>query len=319
MLPRLAHDGASPHAVLPDGATARVRTAVSDVKHPAIRQYHPATFLERGVAIPFTTPLLYGTRARPGEHHGADLIIPNPSGGRGVYIMSWSGMAQLCTPTLHDRIFNEQIALLGAITPASIRRVARIIALEGLAGEQAMEAADAAMKAETNERTVTNFQLLMRLVEQAAASNSPPFVSRGPLAPDAARRAQLAVDWAARCTGRPVNWVANALEQLADVITPVGIGGYDTRARLPRLLSTLREVRRDIDFWSSTQVEEDLTAHCQVIRTLADLTLSLGDNILQQAQKLTADVVALLCRWANEHDMVAEEATRPAWLLDGWD
>ena len=96
---------------------------------PAVRLYHPATFLERGVAIPFTTPLLFGTRARPSERHGSELIIPNPSGGRGVYVLSWAAIAQLCQPTLHDQIFNEHIAALVAVTPASIRRVAREIRL----------------------------------------------------------------------------------------------------------------------------------------------------------------------------------------------
>src|SRR6516165_10382513 len=104
---------------------------------PAIRQYHPATFLERGVAIPFTTPLLYGTRARPSERHGTELIVPNPSGGRGVYVLSWGAVSQLCQPTLHDQIFNERIAGLVAVTPTAIRRVARDIAMEGLAGEAA--------------------------------------------------------------------------------------------------------------------------------------------------------------------------------------
>src|ERR1700712_5461419 len=54
-----------------------------------MRPYHPTTFLERGVAVPFTTPMLAGTRARPAEKQGLELVIPNPSGGRGVYIMAW--------------------------------------------------------------------------------------------------------------------------------------------------------------------------------------------------------------------------------------
>jgi hypothetical protein len=292
---------------------------VSGERRPTVRLYHPATFLERGVAIPFTTPLLYGTRARPSERHGSELIIPNPSGGRGVYVLAWPAIAQLCQPTLHDQIFNEHIAALVAVTPATIRRVAREIAMEGLAGEAAMKATATAIKVEANDRIVANFQLLMRLVDQAATSPAPPFAKAGPKAPDPARRAQLAVEWAALRIGRPATWVAKELERLADVLTPVGTTTNDAQARLPRLLTRLRAMRHEIDAWSENELEEDLTSHGHVVCTLADLTLALGHAVLSQAQDLMTDMLALLERWGTEQDSVVELATRPEWLLDGWE
>jgi hypothetical protein len=53
---------------------------------PLAQSYDPATFLERGAVVPFTTPLLSGTRARKAERGGAELLVPNPSGSskRGV-------------------------------------------------------------------------------------------------------------------------------------------------------------------------------------------------------------------------------------------
>lgn len=292
---------------------------MSDRPSLVIRQYHPATFLERGVAIPFTTPLLYGSRARPGERYGTDLIIPNPSGGRGVYILSWAAMAQLCTPTLHDRIFNEQIAMLPAVTPATIRRVARAIAMEGLAGGDAKRAAQAAIDAERNDRMVTNYNLLMRLVAEAATAPMAPFARTGPQAPNAARQAQLAVDWASRSVGRPAAWVASALEALADIMTPLGTHTQDGEARLPRLIATLRQVRAGIEGWAADQVDQDLIAHCQMVRVLADLTLMLGASVLKQAQDLTTNMIDLLRRWGTEPEVVADLAARPDWLLDGWE
>ena len=59
---------------------------------PLIQAYLPATFLERGVAVPFTTPMLAGTRARPSERGGTELLVPNPSGGTGVYILPWGSL-----------------------------------------------------------------------------------------------------------------------------------------------------------------------------------------------------------------------------------
>ena len=101
---------------------------MSQTHLPSVQPYHPTTFLERGVSIPFTTPMLGGARARPGGRPGngqaLELIVPNPSGGRGVYIMPWQSITTLCRPTLHDKVFNTRIGGLAAVTPAVIRRIA---------------------------------------------------------------------------------------------------------------------------------------------------------------------------------------------------
>ena len=129
---------------------------------PPIQAYHPMTFQERGVLIPFTTPLLGGTRARPGEKSGLELVIPNPSGGSGVYIMGWSAITALCRPTLHDRQLSERVAAISHILPSTIKRVAREVATEGLAGEEAAKAALTAENADQHDRTATNLLLLSR-------------------------------------------------------------------------------------------------------------------------------------------------------------
>ena len=46
----------------------------------------PRTFLEWGVAVPFTTPLLSSGRVRPGRRGRPEMLMANPSGGRGLYV-----------------------------------------------------------------------------------------------------------------------------------------------------------------------------------------------------------------------------------------
>src|SRR5207253_8622990 len=87
-----------------------------------------------GVAVPFTTPLLTGARARPAQRGRAELIVPNPSGGRGVYVLPWSGVRELCRPTVHDTRLNEMVAALPSVTPSAIRAAARQIAAQGQIG-----------------------------------------------------------------------------------------------------------------------------------------------------------------------------------------
>ena len=84
-------------------------------------KYQPTTFLERGVVLPFTTPALLGGRIRPGERKSAELVLANPAGAEGVYILPWSGMPDVCTPTLHDRALWGRVAQLAILTPRTVR------------------------------------------------------------------------------------------------------------------------------------------------------------------------------------------------------
>src|ERR1700679_4215228 len=92
---------------------------------PLVSSHHPTTFLERGVAVPFTTPMLLGARARPSDRGGIELIVPNPSGARGFYIVPWSGVCRLCRPTVHDPRLYQRIAEREGVTPSSIRVAAQ--------------------------------------------------------------------------------------------------------------------------------------------------------------------------------------------------
>lgn len=285
---------------------------------PPVKPYHPTTFLERGVAVPFTTPLLGGTRARPAAKQCLELVIPNPSGGRGVYIMSWTSITSLCRPTLHDKVFNERIAVLDSVTPATIRRVARTIAAEGLAGEEAMHAAQAAANADKDDRVVTNYKLLMILVEQvshlmAATTRAGP----EPIGP--AARAQMTVDWISPRLGQPSTWTATALENLADIMATIGIGTGGSTGRIPRLVAQLRQVRTDLFDWSRVQREKDQASYVQMVCMVADLTLTLAGATLAKAQAMTGNMVDLLRTWAADPNAVIQLTARPEWLLDGWE
>ena len=93
---------------------------MSQTTVPLVASHHPTTFLERGVAVPFTTPMLLGARARPSDRGGIELIVANPSGGRGTYILPWVGICRLCHPTVHDTRLYQRIAGSQGVTPASI-------------------------------------------------------------------------------------------------------------------------------------------------------------------------------------------------------
>ncbi len=285
----------------------------------APKLHHPATFLERGVALPLTTPLLAGARARPSDSQRLELIILNPSGGRGVYILPWAGIASFCRPTMHDSLFNQRISALPHVTPAIIRRIARQIAAEGLAGEDACEAAQVAAEADKADLILANYQLLMRLHKQASADLALTGQAMDSLGPDKAAQLRAAVDWAAAKVGRNGDWVAAALEQLAELMAGLGVSDSGAKARIQRQLDTLGQARVDIDRWTEARQDEAMTEYGAMFYAVSGLTLSLAETALAEARRLSSNMVELLQRWGNEPGGVRELTGRPEWLLDGWD
>ena len=280
--------------------------------------YHPTTFLDRGVSVPLTTPLLAGTRARPGERGGLDLIVPNPSGGRGVYILPWAAINDLCRPTLHDRMLTERIAALKRITPSGLRRVAREVAIEGLAGRQASAAASLADKAEAEAAIITNFHLLLAFIEQTERpeENEVPPEREHPV--ELERRAKRATARVGPRLGMTTDGIGACLEEMSIVFSQVGVGPRAGQARMPRLLAQLGTVQEGLARWAGAHMDES-GSWAAMAANAAEMTINCTRPILAEAQALGSDVSGLLRTWRGDSATVMRKVIRPDWLLDGWE
>ena len=115
-----------------------------------------------GVHLPFLAPMLGAVRLRPGPH-GLEFVLPNPSGGRGVYVAAWSVVAGFAAPNLHDTLLVGRLSGLDSIGPADVRQAARLVALDGHAGREAADAARQAQDALDIAALRLRAQLLMSL------------------------------------------------------------------------------------------------------------------------------------------------------------
>ena len=317
---------------------------MSDPSQPNwIASFRPVTFVERGVAVPFTTPMLAGTRARPSPASGgpgaseagggaagrAELLVPNPSGARGVYVIPWNGLQDFCRPTMHDVLLSRQVAGLGAITPRSIAAAAREAAASGTAGREASEAAREADRALERTRMATNFTLLLALLRQAesAAPGSP--LPEQDLPERVERRARATIARLAPALGRAPAVIAQDLEAIAGLLAPVGLAtelapggrfstGLGGPARLPRILQSLVALEAAALDWVERHDDESAMA-ARLVSEAAALTARCAHRTIAEAQALALDVVGLLRLWASAPQQIAEIAGRTEWLLDGWE
>ncbi len=282
-----------------------------------IEGWQPASFLERGVAVPFTTPQLAGARLRASERGGLELVVPNISGALGVYILPWEGVPALCSPTLHDRRLTERLAAVRRVSPAAVRQAARDVAAEGLAGREAAAAAAAARLRAEEQRRLANYEMLVLLVQQT----EPQEPGRVPPEQEARaaleQRARAALTGLAPRFGRSTEALTIMLEELAALFGPIGIGRQAAAARLPLAMAGLAALADGLRVWQEQAGAGD-GVDAERVEAAARAMLPLAAAALAEAQALLDNLPALLRDWAADPAAVTRRAGEADWLLDGW-
>ncbi len=249
----------------------------SNTSHP-----QPATFAERGVSVPLTSPALTGMRVRSGGSH-LELVLANPSGARGIYVVPWAAVPDMFQPTLHDlRLLAALDARVGereVIGPARVQAAARHVALEGAAGRQARAAVEAAMAAD-KARVAAAAQYLVSALA---------FVGAG--CPNAAEA-----------------------EALARMVADLGIGPGAADAPVPNAIAALGRLRDNLLSWAGRHPEDTAPAH--LVAALA-ANAAAGAGVALAAARHSSPA-ALMLAWRAGPGRVAALAARPVWILDGW-
>lgn len=282
--------------------------------------FEPATFVDRGVNLPFTTPLLFGARARPQEDgSGLEVIIANPSGGDGVYIFPWAAIPQICTPTLHDRRLWQLLRDETSLTPRSVQDAAETAALEGLAGRGAAAAVQEARAARDARRKRINFGLLLNLIKRTEGPNpgSPPPELDDPR--QLMVRSQRAVARSAAQLHTTTEAVAAALEELSKAFNGFGLPQDNQPAPARHLLAELEKTTRSVASWREDSPDDTTSATTNLVLHSLELTVQCAAQAVEEFDVLISDTIAALDAWQKDCEDVSQRLTRLDWLLDGWD
>lgn len=282
--------------------------------------FEPTSFRERGATIPFTTPLLLNARIRDSASgRGFEMVVTNPSGGRGALILPWTSMLDICSPTLFDRHLWESLANGTDISPIGIRHEAQRLASMGLAGRQAALAAKDAQRREHISQRLMRSMLLESLIFATETPNEAAGRVNGGEAEVFLKRAERAVARAAAVAGMPLADFTADLEDLAIALsgaTPE-IEGED--ARLRHMIADLSRMADEITDWAADQQPEAThVMAAQFIVATARQTLECAEYALTETDSLISDLGLLVPKWKAEKDRVLERARGPDWVLDGW-
>ena len=327
---------------------------------PLIQSYRPRTFRERGVSVHFTTPILAGARLRRGGAgaiclserpligHGRagqnaaeqlragalEVLVPNPAGGRGVYLLPWAEVSALCRPTMHDVILGQTIDASDSdparpLSPLTLRAAARQVAALGLAGRPAAHSASLAMQKQANRLTGTRFTLLMEAILQTETGTMIGPQLEQEIPSEIERRGAIAMMRFATELGQPVKRIAETMDFLAELYAEIGIGFGTGEAANARLMAAMATLRGDLlkqgpssQNESPKPVLEDnayTSRHAMDIASNAELTARMASVPLVEARGRLSSLVPLMQDAIAAPADVMERFMRPGWLLDGWE
>ncbi|HMR29647.1 MAG TPA: hypothetical protein PKA13_03095 [Geminicoccaceae bacterium] len=283
---------------------------------PTATSCRPSTFQERGVAVPFTTPALAQARVRAVRPPAVELIVANPSGGRGWYVLPAEKVVDSLRLTLHDRLLLEAVRCLPALSPATVRGAARRTAAAGSAGREAAHAVAEAEQREAREQAQAACLLAAGLLKRTVRSE----LDRRALDADDDRtresmRAALAEVAPALETSQ--GRLAACLDEIARHVVPVGLADGLFESRASRTIEALDRFASEVRAWALLE-PEDRRPGVELIATCADTTLSRARTCLQRLWMALDATPQLVRQWLADPEVVVARLALPDWLLDGW-
>jgi len=284
-----------------------------------LAQNQAATFLARGVSLPFTTPMLAGARLRSGERNAKELVIKNPSGGTGSYILPWAALADICLPTAHDRRLLDLVAAEPVLSPGAARRTTGQVVQEGLAGRAAEAAWSAAERRRIGDRLRANFMLLILTIRQNETPEEAVIPPERDHPEQLERRAKRALARLGGMLGIPANDMAGCLEEVAALLQDIGIPGHQEPALTRRRMMELEALSRGIAEWNEASLAARDSPASAIIVGSVEMTLAGCRRVLMELEALIVDPLALLRRWLNDPVALRQLVSRAEWLLDGWE
>lgn len=285
---------------------------------PAWPQRRPDHRLDPGVHLPFTAPMLCGVRVRASQRE-LEFILPNPSGGRGVYVAGWSVVTDFAAPTLHDTLLVGRLAGCHSIGPADVRDAARLVALDGHAGPHAAEAARQALAGLAIASLRLRALFLLTLARRTGFDR--PEQEMSCLDPAGFSRLAGRIGW-------PAPRLADAIERLsvqfASIMAGSGRGAGSnpaprTSGRWGRLLSLVYRLRQALAEEQHDRSGPDVMILSRIVEA-ADRCIHRAERLLPEIDAMLADPQRLLDDWRDGSGaMVSPWLNALETAFDGWD
>jgi ElaB/YqjD/DUF883 family membrane-anchored ribosome-binding protein len=113
--------------------------------------------------------------------------------------------------------------------------------------------------------------------------------------------------------------VEAAIEALASVFMPLGKRDDSVTGHIRAAMAELQSFIKEIDQWLAPGRDNARGLRAEFLLRKAKLTLMCTQAAINELDRVLDDTTILLRAWQRDQASVLRRASRPQWLLDGWD
>ena len=281
-------------------------------------KFWPLTFSERGVLVPFTTPLLAAGRIRGKDLKTAEILMPGLAGGRGTYVIPWKSVPEMFKLTVHDRALHEAICEAPDFSPREIRMAALRVAQLGLAGRAASGSARALLQREDSLELVARFFLTLRIVERLATE--PLTLAELGTTPGQKKAGRILAGIAGS-----LGWTYDDLHERIDIwsktVSQVGLSEMPAEAMARKLINRLKPLGDQFLEWRKGETEDQIdgAADAQLASDISRETWRLATEYATDIDVTVKQPAESLRNWTVTLRATERAVQKLLWILDGWE
>lgn len=282
-------------------------------------RHWPRTFTERGVSVPFTTPVLAQARMRKrSKDEEAELLVSGLSGAKGIYVIGWRSVREIFTRmTTHDQRLYAALATRNRIVPEGVRKISLKISNSGLAGPQAAATAKASLEEMENEKLLANYHLVSTVLKSHSKDKKGITVADLATAKGRQKVKDRLSEIGSRFSLSADEFYSN-LEEWSDTMAAMGLPDVPMKTRYRRMRDNLREFATSILEWARNDRSESAQG-AKLVGQVAEATLILLDLEFENVDKMAQELGPTMQNWKANKVALAQAVERVSWMLDGWD
>jgi hypothetical protein len=163
-----------------------------------------------------------------------------------------------------------------------------------------------------------NFLLLLDLIRRTETREEAVVPPQSDTPVQIELRAKRAVARFAPRLGVSPEIIAAWLEAIASAFCGVGIPGDPSPTRTRALVAGLQAMVGQIELWVAQSLDPSEQQAAVLVMDAARLTLACATAAFRDLDGLLSDTPTLLRAWREEATDLGRRASRPDWLLDGW-
>lgn len=274
----------------------------------------PSDFAQRGVAVPFTTGLLFFARARRGTDGTFEYLVPGLAGGLKTCVIPQGKVGETLSMTVHDRALMEELSDLSVITPATIDEAALAIGKTGLGGSKLMRRAR--RREEADRFATLALQGLLTNALLALFDEAPIDVTYLEL-DDLYVRAKTALEPHADELGAPAGDILSRLGRWAQILLPVGSAEADCIGPYAETLADMERFAADLSNWLIPEPVGPAEM-AQRIAVAARTTAAAAQARIDRMEKFRGRILESLKDWENTEEALSAEIDMISNIVDGW-